>query len=32
MIRPVLTELVLFLTPFAVYVVYLWRRAPACCT
>jgi hypothetical protein len=24
MIRPVLTEIVLFLTPFAVYLVYLW--------
>jgi hypothetical protein len=24
MIRPVLTELVLFLAPFAVYAVYLW--------
>jgi hypothetical protein len=24
MIRPVLTELALFLTPFAIYAVYLW--------
>ena len=27
MIRPVLTELALFLAPFVVYAIYLWRPA-----
>lgn len=28
MIRPILTELVLFLTPFAVYALFLWATKP----
>ena len=32
MIRPIFTEIGLFLTPFVLYARFLWRRAPAWCS